>query len=148
MNPLLTRIVIPLAAVMLLASCSKDKPASQLIGVWRFEEVTFRKGISLHKSDHTDVYSGICLHFFDDHTFLYHHAGRKLELTGYWEMDEEEQDTGESTITYTYLDWWAEDNHGNREEAKWNNINLRKDRLRVGESKNGGSYKYRLVKEY
>jgi len=143
-----TCTVMSLATLLLFASCNKEEPLSLLSGVWRFEVVTFRKGLSLHKSDHTDAYRDIRLHFFDDYTFLYHHLGRNIELTGYWEMDEEVQHTGENTITYTYLDWWAEDNRGNREEAKWNNLKLHKGRIRVTESKNGGSYVYRLVKEY
>lgn len=148
MNSVIKRIPFLLLAMVVFTACSKEDNATQLAGVWRFEEVTFRKNLSLHKSDHTDVYQNIRLHFFNDHTFLFAHSGRKVDLTGIWEMDEEAQSNGETTTSFTYLDWWAEDHRGNKEEAKWDNITLQKGRLSATESKNGGTYKYRLVKEY
>jgi len=134
-----------------LFSCNKEEQdcgkCTQVEGTWRFENVTFRKDWSIHKTDLTDVYKDIRLHFYNDRTFLYHHSGRKVDLTGYWEMDEEEQSNGETTTTVTYLDWSAEDGNGNYEEGKWDNINISKKGLSAMEGKYGGTYKFHLVRE-
>lgn len=105
------------------------------------------KDFSLRKTDLTDIYKNIRLTFYNDRTFLYEHSGRKLELTGLWEMGSDVEQQGESSVTVTYLDWYGEDPHGNYEEVKWNHIAFSKKGLRASEKKYGGNYNYLLVKE-
>lgn len=144
-----------LAAFVLLSSlmlsCNKEKQdcgrCNQLEGTWRFEKVTFRKDWSVHKTDLTEVYKDIRLHFYNDRTFLYHHSGRKVDLTGYWEMDDEQQSDGETSTTVTYLDWSAEDGNGNYEEGKWDNIHISRNGMNATESKYGGVYRFHLVRD-
>jgi len=136
---------------IIMFSCNKEKPecgkCNQLEGIWRFESVIYRKDWAFHKTDLTDLYKDIRLHFYNDRTFLYHHEGRKIDLTGYWEMDEESQNNGETTVNVTYLDWSAEDGHGNYEEGKWDNIAISRKGMKATEKKYGGTYGFKLVRE-
>ncbi len=132
---------------IVMFACNKEKPDSRLIGTWRIAKVTFRKDFAVTKTDLTDVYNDIRLTFYNDKTFLYHHPGRKIDLTGNWEMDEESQNNGETTTTVQYIDWWGEDHLGHYEEGKWDNISFNKNGMRATESKHSGTYNLRLVKE-
>lgn len=132
-------------------SCNKEKhecgKCDQAEGIWRFESVIYRKDWSFHKTDLTDIYKDIRLYFYDDKKFLYYHAGRKIDLTGYWEMNEETQNNGQTTTTVTYIDWYGEDHSGNYEEGKWSNVSISKRGMKATEKKYGGTYSFKLVRD-
>ncbi len=133
---------------LLFLSCDKDEQKPLLVGTWRFEKVTYHRDFALSKTDLTDLYQGIELVFYDDQTFLYTHAGRKIDLTGYWDLYSESNEEDEHNSSSTRIDWYGEDASSNLEEGKWDNVQLKFTSIRATERKNNGTYTFRLARVF
>lgn len=139
--------------MVILSSCSSnlstDSIETRLLGSWVVDEVKYSKNGRVRCKDVTANFDEYKFTFIADGSLIFVDMEVNVDYDGYWYIqedwnwDEEEQ---ENKLTQTLIiNVWDNNTEATR-IFQFKEIQISKNKLKVQEHRNGGKYKWKLIK--
>jgi hypothetical protein len=136
-----------------LNSCNKGLSTNtiheRLIGTWKVEQVKFNPDGSLPSKDVTQKFQYYKFIFTADYSLTFIDATTEESYDGYYYIDETvtwNNSSQENDVKQVIKMSLYEPVTGNTKEFDWGDISISKSKMKVTEKRNGGKYKYQLIK--
>ncbi|MEM6629555.1 MAG: hypothetical protein AAF694_07775 [Bacteroidota bacterium] len=149
--------LLALLAMGFFASCERSSPSPAVVpenndlilGSWTYNKVTFKRDVSAHQEDYTDLYKGDGLEVFTDSMrMVIRNPEQPAEKLGTWKL---------RTITATYTGRAEQVKvlHGvltnqttqEAEAVYWENIRFGEEKMIYWILEDGGTYEYELLRD-
>ncbi len=153
MKRLQTASIIILFILPLIASCTKNSfgntPEEKIIGTWMFDKVKFKPSGDITYTDFSNAYSNCTVTFNANWTLSAYDAKSNITAIGTWHIDwytkYDENDDSETTI-YVLIGTMDNPDLGIINDVYWDNLVVKNNKLSTNDEKDGGKYKYDLVR--
>jgi hypothetical protein len=147
-------LLILLFSLPLLVGCNKESFGNEtqeerILGTWVFSKVKFKQNADSYYHDISNGFENCSMTFDADGTL--HAYDAKLDTTaiGWWYIDfyikYDEDDDSETTI-YVLIGQLDIPELGIYEEIYWDDLNIRRSKLKGNEHKAEGKYQYTLIR--
>lgn len=135
-------------------SCEKNEnpfasTEVRIQGEWRYEKVKFSPHLSLNSTDLTGEYEGVTLNFRGDQTIERTNANSGIVESGSWRVETEILYMNENQYQPVEVLTASLVNFNNQEVTliNWRDLNIKRKKLTCWDYRDGGSYRYTLVRD-